>query len=93
MSRKPLETPEYESFKSISDVDAEMWKQKDKLAKTVKSHLTQKDTKKDTNKSMNDEIKETAEEIDHIVGVLDALEDRRKMLAANPHLSVVGDNN
>lgn len=70
---KEREVPSYDKLKSVEEVDALIAKYQEELHRRTKQHLQAKQNKKDEVASFNEVIKETAEDIDHVVGVLDEL--------------------
>lgn len=76
------EVPDYEAFTTIEEVDEEIAKHQQILVgKDVLESKMKKD-KKDYVGALNDQLKELAEEREHEIDVLSAL-DQRKVIIAN----------
>ena len=83
------EVPDYDSLKTIEDVEEEIQKRKDNLVRQDLMEWRMKQDKKDAVSSYNEQLKEIKEERDHEMGVLGALEDRKKVINATPVLKAV----
>lgn len=80
-NQREFETPDYEKLMTIAQVDAELERHKDSLVTKDRAEARVKEEKKDYVKAMNDTLKEISEERDHEMGVIGALEDRKRQLA------------
>jgi hypothetical protein len=75
-----FETPDYESLNTIEECDELLVDHKNKL---VGKDITQeriKAEKKDYNGAINEQLKELQEEREHEIGVIGALEDRKRVI-------------
>lgn len=75
-----FETPDYEAFKDVQEIDEEIAKTKDLVCRKSKMLYQTRDAKKEAVGAYNEQLKELDEEIDHSLGVLDELNNRRKVL-------------
>lgn len=78
---KAFETPDYEKLTTVDEVDAAIQKHKDILVGKDTTESMIKAEKKDYVSAMNGQLKELNEEREHEIGVLGALNDRRKQLS------------
>lgn len=85
MSKKqttsPHETPNYESLTTLDEVDVEIEKHKQKLVGKDILESRMKADKKDYVSALNEQLKEVAEEREHEIGVISALEQHKQLLA------------
>jgi hypothetical protein len=81
---KPMTTdfehPDYEKFTSIDQVETEIVIRKENLVRKDLLERRIKDEKKSYNQAINEQLKEVKEEREHEMGVIGALEDRKKVL-------------
>lgn len=75
-----LETPEYEKLTTVEEVETEIEKHKNLLVKQDLVEARMKEEKKEWVSAQNEHLKIVAEERDHEMGVLGALEDRKKQI-------------
>jgi hypothetical protein len=78
-----FEHPEYEKLTTVEQVDAEVEKHKTILVGKDKTESQIKANKKEYVKSMNEQLKELNQEREHEIGVLGALDDRRRQINAS----------
>lgn len=76
-----FETPDYETL-DLDEVDLELEKHKDILVGKDITESQIKGDKKEYNKAINEQLKELSEEREHEMGVIGALNDRKKLLLA-----------
>ncbi len=75
------EVPDYESFTTLEEIDEEIERHKQILVgKDVLESKMKKD-KKDYVSALNETLKELAEEREHEIDVLSALEQRKQVIA------------
>ena len=80
--KKDLPVPDYEALTTTEQVDQEMWRHKDALSSKVRSQHGIAANRKEMLADINEQLKFLKEEIAHEVGVLGALDDRRRFLHA-----------
>ena len=85
MSDNTFEHPEYEAIRTVDECDELIKKHKDNLVGKDLLERKIKAEKKEYVKAMNEQLKELSEEREHEMGVLGALQDRRKQLSAVLH--------
>jgi hypothetical protein len=83
------DVPDYDALKTVDDVEEEIQRHKDILVRQDIMEWRMKQDKKDAVSSYNEQLKEIKEERDHEMGVLGALEDRKKVLNATPVLRAI----
>lgn len=79
---KGFEHPDYEQLKTIDEVDELIKKHKDNLVGKDITEYRMKEDKKTYVSALNEQLRELKEEREHEMGVLGALEDRKKQLAS-----------
>lgn len=75
------EVPDYEAFTTIEEVDEEIERHKKILVGKDLLESRMKKDKKDYVKALNETLKEVAEEREHEIDVLSALEQRKQILS------------
>lgn len=75
-----LNTPDYESLHTLEAVDAEVERHKQILVGKDILEAKMKKDKKEYVSSLNEQLKELAEEREHEIDVLSALEQRKQMI-------------
>jgi hypothetical protein len=75
------ETPNYEALTTIEEVEVEIEKHKQKLVGKDILESRMKQDKKDYVGALNEQLKELAEEREHEIDVLSALEQHKVLLA------------
>lgn len=74
--------PDYEQLRTIDEVEGLIRKHRDNLVGKDIAEYRMKEDKKSYVSALNEQLKELKEEREHEMGVLGALEDRKKQLAA-----------
>lgn len=74
------ETPDYETYLTVDEVDKQIEFHKDLLVRKDKTEFQIKQSKKEANAAHSEQLKELLEEREHELGVIDALGDRKKVL-------------
>jgi hypothetical protein len=77
-----FEAPDYESLTTIEECDEHLVKHKDYLVGKDITESQIKNDKKDYNGAINEQLKELKEEREHEMGVIGALNDRKRALNA-----------
>jgi len=81
MSDTDFEVPDYEQFTTIEEVDEEIAKHKANLVGKDILESRMKSDKKEYVSAINTQLKELAEEREHEINVISALEQHRQYLA------------
>lgn len=76
------ETPDYEAITTLEEVDEEIAKHKERLVGKDILESKMKQDKKDYVSALNEQLRDLAEEREHEIDVLSALE-QRKMVISN----------
>jgi len=79
--KKAHETPNYEAITTLSEVDTEIAKHKERLVGKDIIESRMKQDKKDYVSALNEQLSELKEEREHEIGVLSALDQHRQYLA------------
>lgn len=80
--KSAFEAPEYEKLTTIEEVDALLQTHKDRLVTKDITESKIKADKKEYTSAINEQLKELGEEREHEMGVIGALNDRRRVIAA-----------
>lgn len=75
------ETPDYEAFTTIEEIEEEIEKHKQFLVGKDILESKMKQDKRDYVSALNEQLKEVAEEREHEIDVLSALEQRKVIIA------------
>lgn len=84
-----LHTPDYESFKTVEEVETQIEKHKNLLVGKDRTESQIKKEKKEYVSALNEQLRELNEEREHEIDVISALEARRQVLHAAAHSNVV----
>lgn len=76
-----LETPDYEAFTTIEEVEEAIEQHRLKLVGKDVAEYRMKEDKKSYVSAINETLKELAEEREHEINVLSALEQRKQIIA------------
>jgi phage regulator Rha-like protein len=75
-----FQAPDYESLTTIEECDEFLVKHKDRLVGKDITEANIKSDKKDYNAAINEQLKEIKEEREHEMGVISALNDRKRVI-------------
>ncbi len=76
-----LEAPNYEALTTLEDVDKEIEKHRGRLIGKDIVEYRMKEDKKDYVRAINEQLKELAEEREHEITVLSALEQHKQLIS------------
>jgi len=77
-----FETPDYEALATVEECEKLMEKHKNRLVGKDITESNIKAEKKDYNAAINEQLKEIKEEREHEMGVISALDDRKRVIHA-----------
>ncbi len=81
--------PDYESFKTIEEVEEEIENHKKVLVGKDLLESRMKKDKKEYVSALNEQLKELAEEREHEIGILLALEQRKQIIHASSGATII----
>jgi hypothetical protein len=83
------EHPDYDKLDTLDGCDKLIQEHKDILVRKDKTEFQIKASKKDAVAAHNEQLKELNEERQHEIGVIDALMDRKRVLAGGGTVSII----
>ena len=81
-----LEHPDYDKISTIEECDEYIAEHEQKLVGKDKTESKIKHEKREYTKALNEQLKELNEEREHEIGVLSALDDRKRVLSAQSNV-------
>jgi hypothetical protein len=75
-----MDAPDYDTITDLKEVDQLVRAAKDAICRKVKQQAQLKDAKKEMAGSYNEQIKHLQEQIDHELGIVDGLTQRKLVL-------------